>query len=611
MKMLTQDIVNKLRNASDAYYNTGKPIMTDDEYDELRDELIKREPNHPFLNEVGAKPTAGSVKLPFIMASLNKIKPATGAVEAFAKKSKKRAWVFSEKLDGISALWYSGHLYLRGDGLNGVDITPFAKYILGLIETPYAVRGELVVQRGVIQGTLARSWVNGQLHQKVPIPEELKKVRFVAYEIMNANMASWDQFLELKKIGFEIPWRVLANEQHMNDAMLGKFLVDRREKSLYDTDGIVVCENINMTQTGQENTVKNPSHKMAFKMLLNDQCAETMILEIEWNASAQGFLIPRIRVEPVIVGTARIEYVTGHNARFIVDNKLGVGAKIMIRRSGDVIPAVEKVLVSSPGPWLPNQDVLKWKWVNNDTTAAHIMLAEETPNKEIYAARLVIFAKTLDIAGLGPGVASKLVDGGIETPGKLWKASVESLVTAVGKANGAKLYAQLKELNGKCTEIQLMVASSLLPRGVGETKLAILFEKQSDPRKWNTLPVLQGWSEDSLNELKASMPKYESWRTKEITHIPYPILNTPKAEAPVKDIKGTVCFTGVRSKELETLLQSAGWKIVDSVSSKLNVLIVPDGESSSETGKAKKARDLGTVRILELSAVKSSLGIGL
>jgi DNA ligase (NAD+) len=602
-------LVKTLQEASDAYYNSGSGILGDDEYDRLREELETLAPEHPYLSQIGAPPKGKTVKLPFIMASLNKIKPGTGAVSSYAAKATMKTWILSEKLDGISALWFKNRLYLRGDGLNGVDVTVFAPHIQGLRKSELAIRGELIVPRGVLpEGTLARSWVNGQFHQKEPIPKELRKVRFVAYEVLNSTLAPWEQFKALQQLEFETAWAIGVPKGYMTDEKLGKFLLDRRTQSKYDTDGIVISENIHVDQP---TTVKNPTHKVAFKMLLTDQCAETTIVEVEWNPSAQGYLIPRLQVTPVVVGTARIEYVTAHNARFVVDNKLAPGAKILIRRSGDVIPAVERVVVPAAEPKMPSSH--PWKWLENNSTSAHIILdkekSEETP-KEVLQARLVLFAKTFDIAGLGPGIATKLVDAGITTPGKLCSSSESAIATAIGSGNGKKLLAQLNLVGTKVSELKLMVASAALPRGVGETKLTTLFQAQADPRNWHQLPELAGWTASTLHELVAALPAYVKWREAEFPHWAYPILPSPAdpVETTPLEKKGTLCFTGVRSKPLEALLKAAGWETVDTVSSKLNVLVIPDGDET-DTGKVKKARQLGTVRILHVSQVQTTLGV--
>jgi len=599
------EIVKKLRAASDAYYNGDKPLMTDDEYDELRDELAKRSPSHPFLKEVGAPVGSGAIALPYIMASLNKIKPGTGAVESFKNKSATKHWVLSEKLDGISALWYEGRLYLRGDGQMGVEVTKFAPHIQGLKVCEHPVRGELVVARAepCVAGTLARSWVNGQLHQKEP-QAEIRVVRFVAYEIIGEGTPS-EQFRGLKEAGFEVPWNITIAEAHINDADLGTFLQLRREKSVYDTDGIVVAENVASPIT---TTVRNPTSKMAFKMVIADQCAETTIVEVEWNASAQGYLIPRLQIQPVVVGSARIEFVTAHNAKFVVENKLAPGARIIIRRSGDVIPAVDHVVTGGAAPKMPEgKEGQAWKWDVNATHLIQIACAGVAVSIEVLKAQLVHFAKTMEIVGMGPGVVAKLVDAGVDSVRKLF--GTKDLVRILGKTLGPKIEGELEAISGRATEIQLMVASSRMPRLIGDTKLKILFDLKSDPRQWSTLPAPQGWSADKLAELMAALPAYEAWRHSETPHIPYPILPAvvPLAPAPLV-AKGTVCFTGVRSKELEAELEAAGWKIVSSVSGKLGVLIVADTDGADSSEKAKKARDLG-VRILKISSVKKELGL--
>lgn len=599
------EIVKKLRAAADAYYNGDKPLMTDDEYDDLRDELSQRSPNHPFLKMVGAPVGSGAIALPFIMASLNKIKPGTGAVESFKNKSMTKHWHLSEKLDGISALWHEGRLYLRGDGQMGVEVTKFAPHIQGLRVCEFPVRGELVVARAeaCVAGTLTRSWVNGQLHQKEPQPE-IRVVRFVAYEIIGEGKPS-EQFRGLKEAGFEVPWNISVGEAEFTEECLASFLRLRREKSVYDTDGIVVADN---TVSPIARSVKNPMSKMAFKMVIADQCAETTIVEVEWNASAQGYLIPRLQIEPVVVGSARIEFVTGHNAKFVVDNKLAPGAKIVIRRSGDVIPAVDRVIMPGATPKMPNgSEGSQWKW---DTNATHLVqIAGTVLSTEVLKAQLVHFAKTMEIVGMGPGVVAKLVDAGVDSVRKLFGTKSTDLVRILGKTLGPKIEAELEAISGRATEIQLMVASSRMPRLIGDTKLKVLFDLKADPRQWSTLPAPQGWSANKLAELIAVLPAYETWRHSETPHIPYPILPVAVAAAAVPQVaKGTVCFTGVRSKELESQLEAAGWKIVGSVSGKLGVLVIADSDGADTSEKAKKARDLG-VRILKISSVKNELGL--
>lgn len=617
---MAEDLVRQLTKAAEAYYETGTPIMTDDKYDDLRDKLEAIQPDHPFLKTVGAVVRSGAVvSLPVPMPSLNKIKPGTGAVANFVRQTRSStgedSWVLSEKLDGISALWIPAErkLYLRGNGLVGQDVS----HLIGLgiqglpvkLEKGLRVRGELLIRKAdVPPNTIGRSLVNGILHQTDADPAEVKKIRFLGYEISSGKEMGTreEQMDRLKKMRYEVPWWTVVSPT-LDEDILEKALKGRREKSEYDIDGIVVGENSvpewhSWTEKG--GALRNPKDQVAFKMVLSDQCAETKVVAVLWGLSYQGYYIPRLEIEPVRVGGAIISYVTAHNARNVVEKGIGIGARIRIRRSGDVIPTIDAILVPVK-PSMPPEGT--WEWCEGGSV--HICATKTADSSELKESRLRHFASTLEIDGLGPGLVKKMVVAGVDTPKKLVAATSEALSAIVGKKTGVSIAEGLRKALESITEKQLMIASGSMPRGVGETKLDALLRVEPDPRKWSTtMGRIEGWSKESLEAFLAAYSQYETWRKSEFPGIPYPILGTRVTAMPVTAMpvammataapapgptvqKGLVCFTGFRDVALEKKLIAAGYGIADTVTKKTTVLVIPD--AGSESGKVEKARAAG------------------
>jgi NAD-dependent DNA ligase len=297
----------------------------------------------------------------------------------------------------------------------------------------------------------------------------------------------------------------------------------------------------------------------------------------------------------VKIGGASIEFCTAHNARTVVDRVLGPGARVKIRRSGDVIPMLDSVVFPAEGPELPAEPA-SWAWAGEPAVATHIV--SKKASIEQTTSQLLHFTKANDIAGLGPANCKLLVKAQIDGPAALWKATGATLGALLGPKTGESVYAALRTRLSAATELDFMLSSSVLPRGVGESKLKALFGMYPDPRGWSTAAdPPTGWTPDSFREFQRDYPNYERWRAAEIFWIPYPILVMPVAKT-VPSLR--LCFTGFRDKELERAAQQRGFEIATTVTQALGVLVTPDGDMSNSE-KVKKAAKYDSVEILSRS----------
>jgi NAD-dependent DNA ligase len=404
----------------------------------------------------------------------------------------------------------------------------------------------------------------------------------VAYDILGPPLVSREQqFLLFKAWGFEIPWtRAVGTctEEELKDV-----LQERRTDSPYDTDGIVV----GLMQKVAPTTGKNPKDCVAFKMPLADQSATTIVREVIWSPSAQQYYIPRIRFEPVVINGATIEFCTGHNAKLIADHKIGPGAQIIIRRSGDVIPKLDRVVVPASEAAFPPAGT--WEWIGPAETAVNIRIIDG--GAQVQTAKLHHFFKTLDIPGAGPAAAEALVKAGLTTIKAVWDSSSEALSKILGPKTGAALYANLRTflLTKRPDEFTLMKASSLMPRGVGETKLKALFALEADPQRWTVALKPAGWTAASLTAFLSELPIYLKWRSQELGFCVAAAATATATVAPAK----LYCTSGFRDKELEVKAAQKGFLFSDGLTGLVSLLVVPDGPVKHST----KVAAAGTKKI--------------
>jgi hypothetical protein len=177
------------------------------------------------------------------------------------------------------------------------------------------------------------------------------------------------------------------------------------------------------------------------------------------------------------------------------------------------------------------------------------------------------------------------------------KATPAKLSELLGPKSGQTFHAGLKKAVAAASEIDFMIASSTMPRGVGETKLKAVFAVELDIMKWRLELAPKGWTTESFAAFMTELPKYVAWRRAELATVPFPLPLTTPQLIPETPSRGPICFSGFRDKALEERATSIGFTVA-SLTSKTVALIVPD--NVSETVKVRAAKEKG-IRVLTKS----------
>lgn len=607
-----KELENILVKANDLYYNNpDKAILNDEQFDIIKEYFAQKYPTHPFLKIVGA-PIVGKkdkVVLPFPMPSMDKIKPQSGALTKWlAKYNKPSSYVLSAKLDGTSGLYTTmggiAKLYTRGDGLIGKDIThliPFLRLPDVSKHSDLVLRGEFVISKNNFakyfkgKGSKnARNTVAGLINTLVG-SQDHKYIDFVGYEVIHPEltpekqMHMMDKTLKMDTVKYQVV-KELSNE------MLSKVLVDWRTNYKYEIDGIIVAHN----KIYSDRKNKNPEHAFAFKMVLSDQVAEAKVVNVLWSPSKDGYLKPRVQIEPIELGGVTITYATGKNASFIEKNMIGIGSIIELVRSGDVIPDIKKVVLPSKEPLMPD---VPYEW---NTTHVDIMLIDKSSDATVREKNILGFFKTLEVEGVGPGVVKKMITSGYDSVSKILKLSEEEFLTLDGfkKTMAHKVYTNIENSIKSASLPLLMKASNIFGRGFGERKITpalkkyptILLDKEDDASKIAKLETVEGWSTKTSTEFVKHIGEFITFikdcgledKLNQSTKLSSSDKKIDTSH-PLYDKK--IVVTGFRPKELMEKITHAGGQLGSSVSKKTFVVIVKDMDE--DTGKVQQARDLG------------------
>ena len=590
-KQLTEII--RITNAK--YYNQT-PIMTDNQYDIVKEFIEQKFPNNTAIIEIGAEVERNKVKLPYEMASMDKIKPDTSALASWMSKYK-GPYVLSCKLDGVSGLYTTKgtipKLYTRGNGKVGQDVSHLIPFLRLPKTKNIVIRGEFIIPKHVFdekyKNTFAnpRNMVAGIVNHK-HISDTIVDLHFVAYELIIPELTPSKQMEYIGTINVE---RVLFQlTDSLSNEMLSNLLVEWRKTYMYEIDGVIVTDDKMYPRKSG-----NPEHAFAFKMVLSDQIAEAKVVDVLWSPSKDGYLKPRVQIEPINLGGVKIEFATGFNAAFIKDNNIGIGTTIELIRSGDVIPYIKSVTVPAEEPKMPS---VPYKW---NETHVDIMLENISEDPTVKEKNITGFFTGIGVEGLGSGNISRLIKSGFSTVPDIIKMTESDFLKVEGfKGKMAnKIYTGITQKLEEASIIHLMAASNIFGRGFSEKKIElvlnelpdILVSDDSKQQKIIDVASVKGMATKTAEAFVDKIDAFKEFLVEcdlEDKLYENPIEKEVDKTHPL--FGKTVVLTGTREKSIIDFLKNVGANQGSSVSK--NTFIVIAKNKDEDTGKAEEARKL-------------------
>jgi NAD-dependent DNA ligase/predicted flap endonuclease-1-like 5' DNA nuclease/predicted nucleotidyltransferase len=586
-----------LREANKAYY-IQEPFFTDSQYDIIKEYIASRYPSNNVVKEIGAPVERNKVKLPYPMGSMDKIKPDTNALHSWTSKYK-GPYVLSCKLDGVSGLYSTegneSKLYTRGDGLVGQDISHLIPYLRLPKTKNIVIRGEFIIPRALFEAKYKdkfanpRNMVAGIINHKTINPA-IKDLHFVAYELIKPIYKPSEQIKILSTLDVDVVLNKMEN--YLTNDLLSQTLKDWRYNYAYEIDGVIVADD-----KIYERKAGNPEHAFAFKMVLSDQVAEAKVVDVLWAPSKDGYLKPRVQIEPINLGGVQITFATGFNGAFIHDNKIGIGAIVELIRSGDVIPYIRKVIVPAEEAKMPS---VPFKW---NETHIDILLEDIESDETVKEKNITGFFRGIGVEGLSTGNVKRIMDAGYDSIPAILNMTIADLLKVDGfkDKTATKLYDGMKEKLEAASLITIMSSSNVFGRGFSEKKIELIMEyypsvlisNESNTQKIAKIAAIKGMASKSAEAFVEKIPDFINFMkaaglTKKLS-----IVNTPEKKVIDEShplFGKTIVMTGFRDTQIQDKLKEIGAKLGSSVSSKTFLVLVKDKDD--DTGKVLDAKKL-------------------
>ena len=595
---MINELKDKIKKANESY-RVGNSIISDSEYDKLVEELSLLSPDDELLTKVGhvVVDETRKSRLPIEMASMNKIKSMDDINDWCRLKgiSKNEEVIITPKFDGLSLCVdeKTNEAWTRGDGEFGQRSDEHYKLIqnhLNIDEYSFIYTyGEVMIPKKVFIDKFSTDFANprnlvaGLLNSKT-ISDSLKDCQYIKYgAFTNKNFNTKEEIINELNSGQEskVEYHICKISDLTEDLLIGLF---QKFSTEYEIDGLIIEINDLTIQDilGRETSSNNPIWARAFKHPSFEQSAETDIIGISWNISKQGLLKPILHINPVKLDGVTVSNVTGNNARFVKDLGLGVGAKVVVKRSGMVIPIIADVI--TPVEFVqPIIDGVEVDWNEN---GIELITLTETDDQRLK--KIVAFFEILEADNVSEGVITQLWDAGYKTIKDILNLKISDLekIDRFGKRKAQIVYNSIQKSVTGVQLSKLQHATGIF-KGLGSKKLVLLEDFTTKPTI-NQVMSIEGFAEVSAKSYIESYDIFFDF----VKELPVTISEKVEVSKVGTDLEGkSFVFTGVRRPDLESVIESRGGKIGGSVSKNTTHLVMKAVGSGSS--KEKKAIELG------------------
>lgn len=628
-----RELSQKLTEASKAYYQEDREIMSNFEYDAMYDELQRLEQETGIVLAGSPTVTVGYEALDSLpkerhetpMLSLGKTKERSELVDFAGEHKVLVSW----KLDGLTVVltYRDGTLQkavTRGNGEIGEVITNNAR-VFQNIPLKISYQGELIIRGEAIITYSEFEKINEEIEDvdaKYKNPRNLcsgsvrqlnneitakRHVRFYAFALVKAEGVDFRnsrkyQFDWLETQGFDVVEHELATAGEIEKTV--ENFAEKIQHYDIPSDGLVVTyDNISYGQS-LGRTAKFPRDSIAFKW--QDEIRETKLLEIEWSPSRTGLINPVAIFEPVELEGSTVSRASVHNLSIMKALKLGVGDTITVYKANMIIPQIARNLTGSGRIEIPEVCPVcggrtEIRMMNDVQTL--YCTNEQCSAKKIKSFTLFVSRDAMNIEGLSEATLEKFIARGfIRTFADIFHLADFKDEIIEMEGFGEKSYANLMQSIEKArkTTLPRLIYSLGIPNiGVANAKLLCRYFGYD-------LRRLRDSGEEELAEIEglgeviaAAVAGYFS-NEKNSENLDL-LCKELEIEKPQEEENGQIfagkifVITGnvnhfANRSELKAFIEARGGKVTGSVSGKTDYLI--NNDTASQSSKNKKAREL-------------------